>query len=899
MSLGDLVVKLSADTAAFQADMGRAVHIAQRNSNQIKQAISNAKEGFEEISGSVKRFAGALAAFFVVNEAIKRTADMERTANRLNATLKATGYAAGQTAENINAMSDELKSTTAFDDDDIKKGISALLRFRQVQGDVFTDAVKLGVDLAASTDTDLVSAYTKLGRALTDPVAGLKGLREAGVKLSEVQVENVKRLVAFGDAAGAQRIVLDELKKSVGGSAGAENTGLYGSMKALGKAWDDLLKAQGANKASVSNSFIGFLVTSLKDLKEITESGDWIEKTLALLSFSVGFRGFESVTKGRPDQTSTEPARQIRGAEPLDRMSNAERAAVGALQARLERANEYAKTQAEKNEKASIDIKRAGADNEMQMAKQIADSQKQLAAAYYAQGVMGLQEYYDSRKSVIESSLDAELRAIREKQSIEANEFKKAGEDNDIERMGKARAALTKLIGEDQRLRAKKNTELAALFIEAGAAVDKFREKVSSLKEQLLTLQGDSIGASKLSIENKFEEDIRQLRANLNSGNPEVKQLATEGLAAVEKIKTITVGDAIEKFNDKLSELRAQVLELEGDITGAERLRLGIQNRGIKKELDIQAQGQNPELANAARQGLNDISTAERLIGARNDLSEAEKQAGLITQKLQLDEERLQNSLRTGAVSEFEAMMRTGELRKKAAADLEKYAEAMEAAAKANPANPEFLLRAEQARLAIEKLRLESDLLADKFDTIFKDGFSSAFSEFISGTKSMKDAFNDAAKSIVRNINDMISKNLAQELFGSISGKTGGTTPGSFLAGLFGGSAGQTDVAGGFGGVGSNEGGGFLAGIGSLLSGLLSFDVGTPYVPRDMIAKIHEGERIIPAAENRSGAWNREPSTPITVNMYGVEDYKSFKRVQGVFESDLYAAGQRASGRFK
>ena len=34
--------------------------------------------------------------------------------------------------------------------------------------------------------------------------------------------------------------------------------------------------------------------------------------------------------------------------------------------------------------------------------------------------------------------------------------------------------------------------------------------------------------------------------------------------------------------------------------------------------------------------------------------------------------------------------------------------------------------------------------------------------------------------------------------------------------------------------------------------GIPKFDVGTNYVPRDMLAQVHKGERIIPAADNRA-----------------------------------------------
>jgi len=53
------------------------------------------------------------------------------------------------------------------------------------------------------------------------------------------------------------------------------------------------------------------------------------------------------------------------------------------------------------------------------------------------------------------------------------------------------------------------------------------------------------------------------------------------------------------------------------------------------------------------------------------------------------------------------------------------------------------------------------------------------------------------------------------------------------------------------GGIGSMFGGGNF--FSSLISALPSFDVGTPYVPRDMLAMVHKGEAIIPANQNKPG----------------------------------------------
>jgi hypothetical protein len=126
--------------------------------------------------------------------------------------------------------------------------------------------------------------------------------------------------------------------------------------------------------------------------------------------------------------------------------------------------------------------------------------------------------------------------------------------------------------------------------------------------------------------------------------------------------------------------------------------------------------------------------------------------------------------------------------------------------------------------------------------------------------------FSNIGKSFTTMINRMVAEaaaaNISRYLFGDlVKGGTGTGAAGGLLEqftrtlGLGGAPALTTgDFARLDRGQVPATGGGLLSGLGSWFSSLLSFDVGTDYVPHDMIARIHQGEAIVPASQNSGRA---------------------------------------------
>lgn len=216
---------------------------------EVDKAIKNLKsvdKQTDETEKMFKELGGAIGAAFSVKAIVdfsKQCADAYREHNQtvsvLRSTLEATGATAWTTAQDLQNMAQTLQGATNFTADSINSMQSVLLGFRNITGDTFEEATKAILDMATVMKMDLSSAAQSIGKALDDPIHGMDSLKKQGFNFSESQKKVIQSLLDTGDAAGAQKIILDELNGTFGGAAEAAAD----SATQIKNAWEDVKRA--------------------------------------------------------------------------------------------------------------------------------------------------------------------------------------------------------------------------------------------------------------------------------------------------------------------------------------------------------------------------------------------------------------------------------------------------------------------------------------------------------------------------------------------------------------------------------------------------------------------------------------------------------------------------------
>jgi hypothetical protein len=195
---------------------------------KVRQQTLQTDKATNKLSGAIVGLAGAFGGLLIINkinglvsESITLFGKQAEAEAKVEQTIKATGSAAGVTAEELKNMSSELQTVTKFGDETILRGQSMLLTFKNIGKDVFPAATEAMLNLSEAMGSDVKEQAIQLGKALNDPITGLTALRRVGITFTEAQEDTIKRMQEMGDIAGSQKIILAELESQFGGLARA------------------------------------------------------------------------------------------------------------------------------------------------------------------------------------------------------------------------------------------------------------------------------------------------------------------------------------------------------------------------------------------------------------------------------------------------------------------------------------------------------------------------------------------------------------------------------------------------------------------------------------------------------------------------------------------------------
>ena len=215
--LGEAILELRTDDSGLDAGIGRA----ERKSEKLGATFDRVGKKSRQLGKNLS-IGLTTSLTFVAAKMVGGARKQAKAVAQVEAALDSMGNQAGFTSQQLQDMASDLQNNSLFGDEDILNGVTAnLLTFGNISDDVFSRTQQMAIDLSARLDQDLQSSAVMLGKALNDPATGLTALTRVGITFSEQQKDQIKAMVAAGDTAGAQALMLAELERQYGGQAAA------------------------------------------------------------------------------------------------------------------------------------------------------------------------------------------------------------------------------------------------------------------------------------------------------------------------------------------------------------------------------------------------------------------------------------------------------------------------------------------------------------------------------------------------------------------------------------------------------------------------------------------------------------------------------------------------------
>jgi len=292
-----------------------------------------------------------------------------------------------------------------------------------------------------------------------------------------------------------------------------------------------------------------------------------------------------------------------------------------------------------------------------------------------------------------------------------------------------------------------------------------------------IKLREEAVGKTKpgTAERHKAVSELEDAQERLNKSQEEFSRFVVDN--------NLSAAKSTREYADAVRELDAQLADIEGRTGDAIAIRQEARNRTLRARLS-----NDPDAASK-------LKAVEAGQVAQARFNDTREKGTDITARLALEEERIQNTLRTGSISELEAMRRTSAARQEAARSLNSVADALDKAGK-DSGIKNLQLQAEQFRVEVEKLEGSSDLLKERFDQIGETALGDFLAEAVEDIDNVGKAFERLAKTILTETNRLASQEISKKILGAV-GFEGAGGFGSIMSKIFGGGGGGAPATAG------------------------------------------------------------------------------------------------------